>query len=632
MPSTSPAGGTAAGHGKTMHPAAAGKPDGRDARSRRRRWRSRGGAAAALLSIAAGLTAVGVAVADAHGSVANPPSRAYQCRFLERDNPMCAQAWRDNAQALYDWMEVNIGDAAGRHEELIPDGQLCSAGRPKYAALDRPGDWPTTPLTRDADGLTHLEFEATAPHATAYYRWYLTKDGFDPAAPLRWADLELVHDSGPRPAEGHYHADVALPERQGHHILYLVWQRSDSPEAFYACSDVSFGEAAPTTSAPAPSTTTPAPPTTAAQSAGTTTPAPAPTEVTQPPTSSSTPTTSAPVTSAPVTTSTTTAPTTAPTTVTTTAPTTVTTTAGDTTPSSTSGSQSTPSSTSSTPTSTSSTPTSTSSTPSSTTTGAGAGAGRSWDQRRWDVVLRCRWWVHRFFVLRGGRRGLPVVTTAPPAGSATSTTAAPGPATTASTRPEPRPTTTQAPSSATSATQPTTTTTRPATTTTRPATTTTRPATTTTRATTTTGAPAPTTTAPLPPAGSALSEAEQYSLQYLNGERAEVGLPPLRAAADLSANARRWAETMRRSGFRHSSDAELRPFITGTRTSWGENIVWWSDPNATPQQAAARFNQLWVDSPGHYANMTSTRWTEVGVGLYHDSSGWWGVHQFSNGR
>ena len=24
--------------------------------------------------------------------------------------------------------------------------------------------------------------------------------------------------------------------------------------------------------------------------------------------------------------------------------------------------------------------------------------------------------------------------------------------------------------------------------------------------------------------------------------------------------------------------------------------------------------------------------TEVGVGLYHDSSGWWGVHQFSNGR
>lgn len=39
--------------------------------------------------------------------------------------PLVAGAWSANAQALYDRMEVNIGDAAGRHRELIPDGQLC---------------------------------------------------------------------------------------------------------------------------------------------------------------------------------------------------------------------------------------------------------------------------------------------------------------------------------------------------------------------------------------------------------------------------------------------------------------------------------------------------------------------------
>ncbi|WP_145503569.1 lytic polysaccharide monooxygenase, partial [Streptomyces sp. CFMR 7] len=32
----------------------------------------------------------------------------------------------------------------------------------------------------------------------------------------------------------------------GRHIVYKVWQRHDSPEAFYGCSDVAFGTATPT--------------------------------------------------------------------------------------------------------------------------------------------------------------------------------------------------------------------------------------------------------------------------------------------------------------------------------------------------------------------------------------------------
>jgi chitin-binding protein len=34
---------------------------------------------------------------------------------------------------------------------------------------------------------------------------------------------------------------VNLPRRTGKHIVFTAWQRSDSPEAFYACSDVNFG-------------------------------------------------------------------------------------------------------------------------------------------------------------------------------------------------------------------------------------------------------------------------------------------------------------------------------------------------------------------------------------------------------
>ena len=49
---------------------------------------------------------------------------------------------------------------------------------------------------------------------------------------------------------------------------------------------------------------------------------------------------------------------------------------------------------------------------------------------------------------------------------------------------------------------------------------------------------------------------------------------------------------MRRAGFRLSSDSDIRQLIVGTRTSWGENIVWWSDADLTSQQAAARFNEM----------------------------------------
>lgn len=194
------------------------------------------------------LLALGVAVvavvalegqALGHGSVSDPPSRAYSCRFLEPDNPACRRAWRANPQALYDWMEVNIGDVRGRHRARIPDGRLCSAGRGKYRALDRPSTaWPATRVRPNRRGKIAVRYRATAPHATRYFRHYITKPGHRPNGALRWRDLELIHDSGRLPARKEYRFGVRMPERSGRHVLYQVWQRSDSPEAFYSCSDV----------------------------------------------------------------------------------------------------------------------------------------------------------------------------------------------------------------------------------------------------------------------------------------------------------------------------------------------------------------------------------------------------------
>ena len=258
-------------------------------KQRSRRWARRIGAVALVAAAGAG-----VAVwsqdreAQAHGSTQMPASRVYSCRFERPDNAMCAAAWSADSQALYDWMEVNIGDVGGAHQQRIPDGKLCSAGRDKYAAFDRPGDWPLTQLQPNSAGQYDVVYTSTAPHATAYYRLLITKPGFDARTDtLRWADLEQVYDSGPLPAAAQNHFSVALPARSEPAVLYTIWQRSDSPEAFYACSDVTVGgggappttpaPTTPTTSPPAPTTVPPGPTTTHAHPAPTTTSPPVPT-------------------------------------------------------------------------------------------------------------------------------------------------------------------------------------------------------------------------------------------------------------------------------------------------------------------------------------------------------------------
>ena len=61
---------------------------------------------------------------------------------------------------------------------------------------------------------------------------------------------------------------------------------------------------------------------------------------------------------------------------------------------------------------------------------------------------------------------------------------------------------------------------------------------------------------------------------------------------------------------------------------YAENIAWHSNGNMSPQAAAQHFNQAWVNSSGHYANMTNSRWTHVGIGLVPHESGWWATHVF----
>ncbi|CAM5742188.1 lytic polysaccharide monooxygenase [Streptomyces hirsutus] len=95
-----------------------------------------------------------------------------------------------------------------------------------------------------SSGSYTFKYRVTAPHKGSF-EVYITKPGYDPAQPLGWGDLDLANPvataTDPAAADGFYTFTGTLPERSGKQSLYAVWQRSDSPEAFYSCSDVAFG-------------------------------------------------------------------------------------------------------------------------------------------------------------------------------------------------------------------------------------------------------------------------------------------------------------------------------------------------------------------------------------------------------
>lgn len=185
-------------------------------------------------------------VAFAHGDMDEPAGRAYTCHLEGAETPQsegCKGVQAENGPApIYDWMSNRIGDADGRHQELIPDGKLCSANNPTYSGFDQPATaWPTTDLST---GDVSLHYKATAKHE-GYFDVYITKDGWDPSQPLGWDDLEdqpIAHVENPPDTNEGYQLDGSIPDsKDGQHVLYTVWQRTDSPEAFYSCSDVEFG-------------------------------------------------------------------------------------------------------------------------------------------------------------------------------------------------------------------------------------------------------------------------------------------------------------------------------------------------------------------------------------------------------
>ncbi len=168
--------------------------------------------------------------AYAHGYVQNPPSRQY----------LCAQGVVQDCGAIQ-WEPQSVEGPGNFPQGGPQDGHLCSGGNSRFHELDDPrgGNWPATQVSAGAYAFT---WTFTARHATNYYRYYITKDGWNPAQPLTRADLtliETVEKNGEQPPSTVTH-QVQLPDRSGQHLIFAVWEIDDTANAFYSCADVVF--------------------------------------------------------------------------------------------------------------------------------------------------------------------------------------------------------------------------------------------------------------------------------------------------------------------------------------------------------------------------------------------------------
>jgi uncharacterized protein YkwD len=123
------------------------------------------------------------------------------------------------------------------------------------------------------------------------------------------------------------------------------------------------------------------------------------------------------------------------------------------------------------------------------------------------------------------------------------------------------------------------------------------------------------------PAQAAQPTMVRATLCTLNARRERYGLPPLELNERLSRAARRHARDMvRRDYFAHDSlgggtfvDRIRRTgYLRGaSRWTLGENLAWGTLSSSAPRAITA----MWMNSPGHRANILNRSFRDVGIGL-----------------
>ncbi|MEU4237006.1 lytic polysaccharide monooxygenase [Actinoplanes sp. NPDC026619] len=211
----------------------------------------------AALAAAAVLASLIPAPAFAHGAPTTPISRTAACAAgggTATGTAACKAALKANGGPFGTFDNLRVANVNGNDKKFVPDGELCSGGLDNFKGLDvARDDFPSTSVS--AGQTLKVKYRATLPHAGSF-RFYLTKQGFDPLKKLAWGDLGglLAEIKDPPLSDGSYGMSVKLPkDRTGRQILYIVWQTSSTADTYYSCSDLAFKTVAAPAVTPKPS-------------------------------------------------------------------------------------------------------------------------------------------------------------------------------------------------------------------------------------------------------------------------------------------------------------------------------------------------------------------------------------------
>jgi N-acetylglucosamine-binding protein A len=179
--------------------------------------------------------AVGLLVQSAtwsHGYMTQPASRSSLCKNGANTN--CGAIVYEPQSLEFPSGFPNAGPA---------DGAIGSAGLPQFSALNEQTSSRWTKRDISA-GPQNFSWQLTAFHRTRGYRYYMTRQDWNPNAPLTRASFDLqpfcTIDSGnqtPPPVVTH---QCNVPQRSGYQVILGVWEIGDTINSFYNTSDVMF--------------------------------------------------------------------------------------------------------------------------------------------------------------------------------------------------------------------------------------------------------------------------------------------------------------------------------------------------------------------------------------------------------
>ncbi|WP_406861133.1 lytic polysaccharide monooxygenase auxiliary activity family 9 protein [Streptomyces sp. HUAS MG47] len=200
---------------------------------RKRTTKTKVGAAAVALGVA-GVTFVSTGSATGHGYTDSPISR----------QKLCQNGTVTDCGSIQ-WEPQSVEGPKGFPGAGPADGTICAGGNSRFAQLDDPrgGSWPATRVTAGQSYTFRWQF--TARHRTTDFKYYITRNGWNPSQKLTRAALDpqpflTVPYNSQQPPATLSHSGTVPAGKSGKHLILAVWTIADTANAFYACSDVQF--------------------------------------------------------------------------------------------------------------------------------------------------------------------------------------------------------------------------------------------------------------------------------------------------------------------------------------------------------------------------------------------------------